>query len=80
VRKSIARRTARARKTTSNFDLYHNAVVLELRRRGFNAAHDGEELAIGRPGGTHSEQLDISIWTGFLRRFYASWQSPPAFV
>jgi hypothetical protein len=67
------------RNRISSFDLYHHAVVMELRRRGFNAAHDGEELAINRPGDRHSEQFDISTWTGSVRRFYAAWLSPPVF-
>ena len=67
------------RNRISNFDLYHHAVVMELRRQGFNAAHDGEELAINRPGDAHSEQFDISTWTGDVRRFYKAWLNPPAF-
>jgi hypothetical protein len=67
------------RNRISNFDLYHHAVVMELRRRGFNAAHDGEELAINRPGDSFSEQFDISTWTGNVRRFYKAWLNPPVF-
>lgn len=64
----------------TDFDTYHAAVVRELRRVGLNAAYDGEELAVNRPGDTFSEQFDISTSTSRVRRFYASWLSPPVFA
>lgn len=64
----------------TNFDAYHSAVTQELLKAGYLAAYDGEELAVGRVGDNHSEQFDISTWQGEVRRFYAAWQSPPAFA
>lgn len=68
------------RNRISNFDQFHNAVVMELRKAGYKAAYDGEELAVGRVGDNHSEQFDISTWQGQVRRFYASWQTPAVFA
>lgn len=68
------------RNRISNFDQYHHAVVMELRKAGYKAAYDGEELAVGRVGDNHSEQFDISTWQGQVRRFYASWQTPAVFA
>lgn len=67
------------RNRISNFDAYHSAVVTELRKAGYHAAYDGEELSVGRVGDNHSEQFDISTWQGQVRRFYASWQTPHVF-
>lgn len=64
----------------TDFDAYHAAVTQELLKAGYLAAYDGEELAVGKIGDKHSEQFDISTWKGEVRRFYASWQSPPAFA
>ena len=64
----------------TDFNAYHLGVVQELRARGYNAAHDGEELAVGRPGDTFSEQFDISTWQGRVRRFYAAQLSPPVWA
>ena len=63
-----------------DFDAYHAGVVSELRARGYNAAHDGEELAVGRRGDTFSEQFDISTWQGRVRRFYAAQLTPPVWA
>lgn len=60
----------------TDYDTYHHGVVMELRARGYNAAYDGEELAVGRANDSFSEQFDISTSTGLVRRFYASWVSP----
>ncbi|MDP1828946.1 MAG: hypothetical protein Q8L48_37135 [Archangium sp.] len=60
----------------TDFDTYHQGVVQELRARGYNAAYDGEELAVGRRGDGFSEQFDISTWQGRVRRFYAAHLSP----
>ena len=60
----------------TDFDTYHAGVVKELRARGYNAAYDGEELAVGRRGDGFSEQFDISTWTGRVRRFYAAHVAP----
>lgn len=68
------------RNRISDFDAYHRAVVSELLKAGYYAAYDGEELSVGRRGDSHSEQFDISTWQGQVRRFYASWQSPPVFA
>jgi len=62
----------------ADIDLYHKAVVSELRKMGYCAAHDGEELAIKRPGDDFNEQWDISTASGLVRRFYAAWISPPS--
>lgn len=64
----------------TDYDTYHAAVVSELRGRGYNAAYDGEELAVGRPNDSFNEQFDISTSTGLVRRFYASWVSPPVWA
>lgn len=64
----------------TSFDAYHSAVVTELRARGYNAAHDGEELSIGRPGDNFNEQFDISTWQGQVRRFYAAYVEPPVWA
>ncbi len=64
----------------TSYDTYHSAVVRELRQRGYHAAYDGEELAVGRAGDTFNEQFDISTSTGLVRRFYASWVSPPVWA
>lgn len=64
----------------TDFDTYHQGVVQELRARGYNAAYDGEELAVGRRGDSFSEQFDISTWQGRVRRFYASHLSPAAWA
>lgn len=66
--------------TITDFNKYHLGVVEELRRRGYNANYDGEELAVGRPGDSFSEQFDISTWQGKVRRFYAAWVSPPVWA
>ncbi|MBS1150766.1 MAG: hypothetical protein H6Q89_2464 [Myxococcaceae bacterium] len=68
------------RSQISDFDAYHQGVVQQLLKAGYLAAYDGEELAVGRRGDQHSEQFDISTWQGGVRRFYASWQTPPAFA
>lgn len=68
------------RNRISDFDAYHQAVVGELLKAGYYAAYDGEEVSVGRRGDSHSEQFDISTWQGQVRRFYASWQSPPVFA
>ncbi|MHB8876893.1 MAG: hypothetical protein ACYC8T_24615 [Myxococcaceae bacterium] len=68
------------RDAITDFDTYHNAVVTELRRSGYNAAYDGEELAVGRKGDSFSEQFDISTWQGRVRRFYASHLTPPVWA
>ena len=68
------------RNTIESFNTYHNAVVQDLLRQGYNCNYDGEELSINRPGDAHSENFDISTWKGEVRRFYASWQSPPVFA
>lgn len=60
----------------TDYDTYHHGVVMELRARGYNAAYDGEELAVGRANDSFSEQFDISTSTGLVRRFYAAWVSP----
>lgn len=60
----------------TDYDTYHHGVVMELRARGYNAAYDGEELAVGRAHDSFSEQFDISTSTGLVRRFYAAWVSP----
>ena len=64
----------------TDYDTYHSAVVSELRSRGYNAAYDGEELAVGRKGDSFSEQFDISTSTGLVRRFYAAHLSPPVWA
>lgn len=64
----------------TDYDTYHSAVVSELRTRGYNAAYDGEELAVGRKGDSFSEQFDISTSTGLVRRFYAAHLSPPVWA
>lgn len=64
----------------TDYDQYHSAVVSELRARGYNAAYDGEELAVGRKNDSFSEQFDISTSTGLVRRFYAAWLSPPVWA
>ena len=64
------------RDVITDFDAYHAGVVSELRARGYNAAHDGEELAVGRRGDGFSEQFDISTSTGRVRRFYAAHITP----
>ncbi len=64
----------------TNFDAYHSAVCQQLLQAGYQAAYDGEEMAVGRAGDAHSEQFDISTWKGEVRRFYASWQNPSAFA
>ena len=64
----------------TDFNAYHLGGVQELRARGYNAAHDGEELAVGRPGDNFSEQFDISTWQGRVRRFYAAQVSPPVWA
>jgi hypothetical protein len=64
----------------TDFDTYHQGVVQELRARGYNAAYDGEELAVGRRGDSFSEQFDISTWQGRVRRFYAAHLSPPVWA
>jgi hypothetical protein len=64
----------------TDFDKYHQAVTQEMLNAGFQAHYDGEELAVSRPGDTHSEQFDISTWKGEVRRFYASWQQPSSFA
>lgn len=64
----------------TDYDAYHAGVVRELRARGYNAAHDGEELAVGRKNDSFSEQFDISTSTGLVRRFYAAWLSPPVWA
>jgi len=68
------------RDAITDYDKFHQAVVTELRRAGYNAAHDGEELAVGRPGDSFSEQFDISTSSGRVRHFYASWVSPPVWA
>jgi hypothetical protein len=62
-----------------DYDTYHQAVVLEMRALGYKAFHDGEEIQVTRPGADHSEHYDISTSAMLVRRFYASWISPPAF-
>lgn len=64
----------------TDYDKYHSAVVMELRARGYNANYDGEELAVGRANDSFNEQFDISTSTGLVRRFYASWVSPPVWA
>lgn len=64
----------------TDYDTYHSAVVSELRARGYNAAYDGEELSVGRANDSFNEQFDISTSTGLVRRFYASWVSPPVWA
>lgn len=64
----------------TDYDTYHSAVVSELRGRGYNAAYDGEELAVGRANDSFNEQFDISTSTGLVRRFYKSWISPPVWA
>ena len=68
------------RDVITDFDAYHAGVVSELRARGYNAAHDGEELAVGRRGDGFSEQFDISTSTGRVRRFYAAHLTPPVWA
>jgi len=60
-------------------DAYHGAVVEELRKLGYRAFFDGEEVQVKKPGAAHSEAYDISTSSGQVRDFYASWSSPPAF-
>jgi hypothetical protein len=63
---------------------YMDAVVRELRRRGYNCAADGragpnepEELIIDRKGDTFSETFRIYTSKGKVRRFYMGYQEPP---
>ena len=63
--------------TVTNFTAYRGAVVQELRARGYNAAMNGDELAVGRAGDNFNEDYRIDTSFGKVRRFYIAHTSPP---